>query len=293
MKIKKLSVPAAVLLLLATTPTYALDLSYGNGEFGMSSAINPLFKADVTLDINTWSLAEQHKNLGTTNLYYHFNLDYFDSDTVNTFTDFASAPLGIPLPVTGSGIDALASQFTTLPVPADYRMHGVDINVGLGYDLIKQEDKTLGLSVTTGLSTPFMKIRNMRNTANLIIDVLDTFDTHIKTYKFGGGLYADVGLSDTLKLSANGSINYQTGKMDNDIVGSGIDISGTYTHLGLSLKYMPKQLKHFYIVAGYDYNKWNYDSATVSTPVSTVQIPRVMDIDFDSTNTYLGAGYEF
>ena len=280
--------------LLCNAPLYALDISYGKGQFDMKAGISPLFASDISLDINTWRIQEQHKNLSSNRkLYYHFKFDYFNSDTVNRITDFASSPATTALPFLGSSINDLTDQFTQLPVPADYRVSGINFDIGLGYDLIKEPHRTIGVAVNTGLSTPFMRIRNLRNTANLLLDVLDTFDTKVKTYKLGGSLYADYSFNERLKLSASGSVNYQTGEMDNEIVGSGIRIDGRYSTFDISLKYSPESLKNAYLALGYNRNQWNYDSSTVNTPVANVQVPRVMDIDFDSDNVYVGVGYTF
>ena len=280
-------------LVALTSPVLALDFSYGKGDFSMSTAINPLLSGKATLAINTWSLSEKHKAINNSRLYYHFKLDYFNSDSVNQFTDFASTPLNSPIPLLGSSIDDLADQFTQLPIPADYRISGVNFDIGLGYDLIKTPNRTVGVALNTGISTPFMKIRNMRNTANLVIDLLDTFDTRVKTYKLGGSLYGEYKINNAMTISGNGSINYQTGQMDNDIVGSGINIDGSYTTFDLSLKYQLERFKNTYLTAGYNFSKWNYDSARVTTPVGAVNIPRVMDIGFDASNLYLGLGYSF
>lgn len=281
------------LYLLSAGSVHALDLSYGKGKFGFNTSIHPLVSSDISLDTNTWSLSEKHKNIKGSRFYYDFHVDYFDSDTVNKVTDFASLPLTTPLPVFGSSIDSLADQYTQLPIPADYRVHGVNLDMGLGYDLISNSKAILGIGVNTGLSTPFMKVRNMKNTANLVLDVLDTFDTKIKTYKAGVSVHGEYSFNDQFSVTGKSSLNYQTGKLDNDIVGSGISIDGSYHSLDLSLKYQPSSIKNAYVTAGYSYNKWNVDSASVSTPVGGATLPRIMDIDMDTSNLYLGAGYDF
>lgn len=289
---KKVSTIILVGLLTASS-VQALDLSYGKGTFKMDSAINPFISSNVSLDIDTLSLRENHKNIRDTKLYYHFKLDYFDSDTVNKMTDIASTPITTPLPGFGISINEYIAQQTKLPVPTNYRVHGLDFDIGLGYDLIKDDKTTLGASVNTGISTPYMKMHNIKSTAKLFLGALNTFDTKVKTYKIGASVYAQRKLTNQLSISGSSALNYQTGEMDNDLVGSGIDVDGSYFKFDVNVKYSPKSYKNLYLTGGYTYNKWDYDSMKVQVPVGSFKVPRNMDIDFESNNFYLGLGYKF
>ena len=271
----------------------ALELSLGEGNFSAQTDINQLLSSNVRLNTTTWSLTEKHKNIWDSRLYYQFQFDYFNSDTVDKITNFASQPASTPIPIIGSSIDDNVDRFTQIPVPADYQVRGIDFNIGLGYDLIKKSKITFGIAFNTGLSTPFMKIRNMDTTANLVIDLLDTFDTKVKTYKLGSCIYGGYQINKQLSLIGTTSFNYQTGNMENDVLGSNIDINGRYQTLDLSMRYRPNFLKGFYLTGGYSYKTWDYGSTTVNTPIGSSKIARGMDIEFKISNIYLGAGYYF
>ncbi len=271
----------------------ALELNFGTGEFAINQSIKPLFSHQITLPINTLSLSETHQRIGRGKLYYSFNLEYFDSDTLNKVTDFASKPLTSPIPFVGDSISDRVADYTQLPVPADYRMHGINFDLGLGYELLKDSKKQFGLGVNTGLSLPFMEVHNMKNTVNLLIELADRFDTEIKTYKLGAAAFGLYQLKPNLSLTLKTSFNLQTGQMENNIIGSGIELSGTYFTLTSQLHYQPKQLKGFAVNAGYTINQWDYDGTTISTPIGGRKIPSVMDTSYSSDNLFLGLGYHF
>jgi hypothetical protein len=290
----------AGVLLLACLPAHALELRYGSGEFNMGAEAKPLVKMDTTLNVDTWTLAEPHKNIGDSRLYYQFKADYFDSDTVNKMTDFTSLPLRTPLPAFSSSVTELIASNTSLPVPADYRIHGVNLDAGVGYDLIKTPKGHVGVGVNTGVSTPFMKVRNMTpENINLVVDMLDTFDTKVTTYKAGVGVQGSYQLTPWLDVAGSASINQQTGKMDNGLVGSDINMKGSYQTYDVEAKIKPAvllkqaKLKHAFISVGHSQSDWNYDSADVQTPVGNFKVPGMMDADFKHSTTYLGVGYDF
>ena len=280
-------------IILPTAFVQALDFSYGKGTLDFKSSINPFISSDVSLDIDTLSLAERHKTLRNSKYYYHFKLDYFDSDFVNKMTDIARIPVSTPLPIVDTAIDDYIAKYTKMPVPTDYRVHGLDFDIGLGYDLYKDEKSLVGVSVNTGISTPFMKMRNIKNSLKYFLGALNTFDTKVKTYKIGVSAVAQQKINDQFSVSGSATLNYQTGEMDNDLVGSGIDVDGSYFKLDLNLKYKPASFKKLYLTGGYTYNKWDYNGMTVKVPVGQFKVPRNMDMAFESNNVYLGVGYQF
>ncbi len=94
--------------------------------------------------------------------------------------------------------------------------------------------------------------------------------------------------------------DYQTGKLDNNILGSGIKIDGDYFTLDLSAQlHLAKLLQNtnwlnrWYVTGGYAYSKWDYDDTTVNILSNNISIPRVLDMDFTHTNLYFGLGYQF
>ena len=286
-------------LLTLTQFAHALELRYSNGDFQMGAAVKPLVNMDVALDVDTWTLAEPHKTFGNSRFYYQFRADYFDSDSVNRMTDLASLPLTTNLPVIGSSVSDLIADNTPLPVPADYRIHGVNVDAGIGYDVIKQAKGHVGIGLNTGVSTPYMKVRNMQSSANLFLNLLDTFDTEVVTYKAGISLQGSYQVTPWLEIGANASLNHQTGEMDNGWVGSDVDMDGTYRTLDIGVKLKPApllqqaHLKKAFVSVGYSRSRWDYDNAQINTPMGSVQVPGMFDADFEHDMTYVGLGYDF
>jgi len=289
----KVTAPIFFGFLLFCHSSSAVEVSLGRGDFSMMADINPLFSSDVKISTNIWSLTERHKSIRDSKLFYQFQFDYFSSNKVDKITEFASQPVSTSIPIIGSSIDDGVDQFTQIPVPADYQVRGIDFNIGLGYDVIETPKTALGIAFNTGLSTPFMKIRNVESTANLVIDLLDTFDTKVKTYKLGGSVYGEYKINKQLRLIGNASLNYQMGSMENDLLGSSIEVDGTYQTLNLSMRYQPSFLKDFYLTGGYNYKIWDYGSTTVSTPIGGTKVARGIDMDFSLPSLYFGAGYKF
>jgi hypothetical protein len=281
------------LIIFASQSLSAVELSYGKGSFGMKAGIGSLFSSDIDLDINTWSLTEQHQNIKKGRFYYQYQFDYFNSNAIDKISDFASSPASSNVPVFGSSPDDIVNDFTQAPVPADYRIRGINFDIGLGYDFVKLEKTMLGFSVNTGLSTPFMRIRNMENTSNLVIELLDNFDTKVKTYKLGASLHGEYAITERLSLIGRGSLNFQTGKMRNDTLKSDVTVDGVYQSFHLGLKYHPKFIQRVFFAGGYDYNRWDYGSTTLDTPIGQAEIAQNIDIVFDSSNFHIGLGYSF
>ena len=286
--------------LIITTSSHALDLRYGRGDFKINAGIAPLLSGNMKFNIDTWTLSQPHSNIGKSPVFYSVRFDYFESGFVNQITDFASLPLTTPFPATGQSIDDLIDQYTPVPVPADYRIHGTNLDISLGYDFIKNNQGFLGLGINTGLSLPFMKTRNLQSDANLVLDLLDTFETEIRTWKIGPVLHAGFKPTDGLSLRGLAAWNYQTGKLDNNFLGSGIQIDGDYLTLDLNAQLHLAEilqntgwLNRWYVTGGYAYSKWDYDDTTVNILSNNISIPRVLDMDYSHTNFYLGLGYQF
>jgi len=292
---------AGTLLLAVSQPASALELRRGTGEFAMDASLSSVMEVDTDVDVTTWTLAEPHLNLFGTPFFLRFRGDYFDSDAINRKTDMLSRPLTEPIPGMDQSISDLVAEETSLPVPADYRLHGVNVDLGLGYDVFRNDQGYLGVAVSTGLSMPFMKIRNLESGVSDFIDALETFDTEIRTYKLGGTLVGGYALTSWLSLEAGFNWSHQTGEMENDLLGSGVDVDGQYRTYNLALKVKPaKLLPHAplvddaFLTVGYTATRWDYNTAEVTTPVRDFRFnDEMLDVGFDHTSAYVGFGYDF
>lgn len=280
----------------------ALELRISKGTFNWQMGM-PFMKADFDLDTNIYSLSEQHNNFGDSNLYYFYNADIYKSDTMDKITTFVTKPLTQEVPFFGSFNDAV-EKYTSIPVPAEYKIRGFDLNLGIGYDLIHTTQGIVGIGVNTGLSLPVMKMTNMKSSAKLTYSLLKNTETTIKTYKLGPIIHANYEIAPNFLIYGSLSTGFQTGTIENDWVKSSFDVDGSYTTLDLGLRYTPysstKDLgwirldPKLFITAGYSYKKWSMDDEKLNAfNIAEFSSGGLFTSSFDLSYLYIGLGYDF
>jgi len=264
-------------LLLATSSIQALDIRYGQGDFEWNMGFLGLVGSSVTLDDTVISISEQHQNFSDSPLYYFGNFDIHSSDRLETVTNFA---------------DGAQSGF-----PSSFEVSGVDIDVGVGYDVIQDERGYLGVGVVTGLSTPFMEMHNYVDSYNAISTLLEETSTDVSTYKLGVSLQAAYSLTENISIYGTSIFALQTGEMTNDLVNSSLDVSGSYNAMDIGVKFYPSELvdaeSNLYLKAGYAYKHWDIDD-TESTIVGAV-LPSMNSLfksELTSDFFYIGLGFK-
>ncbi|RUM62967.1 MAG: hypothetical protein DSZ05_09325 [Sulfurospirillum sp.] len=289
-------------MVLMTSLSQAMEFRISSGTFNWEMGM-PFMKADFDLDSNIYSISEQHNNFGDSRIYYFYNADIYQSDTMDKMTTFVTRPLTQRVPFFGSFNDAV-EKYTSIPVPADYKIRGFDLNLGIGYDLFHDAKGVIGVGVNTGLSLPVMKMTNMQKSAKLTYNLLDKTDTTIKTWKLGPVIHANYEIAPKFMVYGSFSAGIQTGTIENDWVKSSFDVDGSYTTLDLGGRYTPwsstKDLgwirldpKLFFTV-GYSYKKWDMDEAKVNTfNIAEFSSGGIVKTSFDTSYFYLGVGYDF
>ncbi len=289
-------------LVTACTIAQAVELRIGSATFNWQMDMG-FMHTGFEMDARVWSLSEQHNNFGDSKLYYFYNADLYQSDSVDRFTDLITTPLTYDFPIVGSFNDAV-DRYTSVPVPADYRIRGFDIDLGLGYDLWQNERFTIGAGINTGLSLPVMKMRNLQKSAKITYDLLDHTDTTIKTFKLGPVLHGVWRINPNLRLYGSFTTGYQTGSIENDWVKSSLDVDGSYTALDLEVKFIPLQSsKDFgwirldpklFLTAGYSYKKWEMDRVKVDAfDIAEFSSGGFFKNSFETHYWYVGVGYDF
>ena len=287
-----------LMMLLPVLPANAIEVSLGRGDFTTTASLEGVMRADFDLDITELSLSQPATRLGRLPLYWSARLDLFDSGFVNQVTDFASTPPRGDIPFLGGSADDLAADY--IPVPADYRIHGIDFNIDLGWPLLDTTQGFIAIGANSGITLPYMKTRNVERDANVFLDLLEATSTEIRTYKLGPSLMARWAPTPALTLDAHWLLNRQWGMLDNDLLGSGIDIEGSYHRLDIGLRLQPKQwprglgwLRHGYLTAGFSQTRWDHDRTTVSIQQAAASAPSKLDMRFSSTVFSLGIGVTF
>ncbi len=289
-------------LVTACTIAQAVELRVGSATFNWQMDMG-FAHTDFDMDANVYSISEQHNNFGDSKFYYFYNADLYQSDTVDRMTDLITTPLTYDFPIVGSFNDAV-THYTSIPVPADYRIRGFDIDLGIGYDLFKNSKGVLGVGVNTGLSIPVMKMRNLRKSAQITYDLLRNTDTTVKTWKLGPILHANYRIAPRLLAYGSFTAGYQTGSIENDWIKSSLDVDGSYTALDLGMRFTPWQShkdlgwisldpKLFFTV-GYSYKKWTMDKVKVDAfNIAEFSSGGFFKNSFDTNYWYVGVGYDF
>ncbi len=280
----------------------AMEFRYGSSTFNWKMDMT-FMNCNVDIDANVYSISEQHNNFGDSKFYYFYNADIYQSDTMDQMTTFITTPLTYDFPVFGSFNDAV-TKYTTVPVPVDYKVRGFDLNFGIGYDLIKNSQGVLGVGVNTGLSLPVLKMSNMKKSAKLTYDLLETTETKISTFKIGPVIHANYEIAPKLLLFGSFSAGFQTGSIENEWVKSSFDVDGSYTALDIGARYTPwsstKDLgwirldPKLFFTLGYAYKKWDMDEAKIDAfDIAQFSSGGIFKTGFDTSYFYIGAGYDF
>ncbi len=289
-------------LVTSCTILSAMEFRIGSGSFGWQMGMG-FAACDFDLDTNVYSISEQHNNFGESQFYYFYNADLYQSDTVDKFTTLVTQPLTQELPGVGSVNDAIA-QNTSIPVPAEYKIRGFDLNLGIGYDLLQHQNGALGIGINTGLSLPVMKMRNLQKSAQITYEILENTDTTILTYKLGPIVHALYRFNPKVTFFGSFSAGYQTGSIENDWIRSSLDVDGSYTTLDLNLRWTPWQSHKdlgwirldpkLFISIGYSKKTWDLDEVSVDAfEIAAFSSGGMLKSSFDQSAWYLGIGYDF
>ncbi len=285
------------------------EIRYGKGTFDMSMGVNKLFTMDMSLDIDVLTLSEHHANIDIKGLpfYYYYNVDIYTSDFVNKMTEWASYPVRMDIPFFGASIEDFVKEYTMIPVPADYKIRGFDMDIGFGYDVVKDpsnEENYIGVAVNTGVSMPAMKTENMVEDARLTYDLLKNTKTKIKTYKIGAAIHGNYEIAPKVSVYGFASYGHQTGTIENEYMLSDMDVDGTYTVVDFGIRYTPFSTKKdfgwislspkLYLTLGHTYKKWDVDDVRVNLfKFFSANMFGPFTTEFESQYTYIGVGYSF
>lgn len=284
------------------TQLHAVELRMGTASFNWKMGMT-FMHTDFDIDANLLSISEQHNNFGNSRFYYFYNADLYRSSFVDKITTLMTTPLTYEFPLVGSFNDAVADH-TTVPVPADYRIRGFDLNLGAGYDLWHGTKGVFGIGVNTGLSLPVMKMKNLQKSAQITYDLLEESDTTVRTWKLGPIVHAQYQVAPQLLFYGSFSAGYQTGSIENDWIASSLNVDGSYTTLDLGIRWTPLQTSKdlgwihldpkLFITAGYGWKKWEIDDVTIDAfDIAEFSSQGLFENSFDAKMWYLGIGYDF
>ena len=257
----------------------------GKGSFGWIIEAKGFYKSSNTLDIYLIGISEQHYNLDNSKYYLFGSLDMYSSDQpTNTKEEFRKKFI-----LNAIGIDT--DTPLTQTYPNGYEINGVDLNMGVGYDVLKFDKGFLGLGFISGVSLPFLNSDNP-----LRIFATDPNSNAI-TYKFGLSLQGKRNLSKNIWLYSTLFYAYQIGSIENSKEASSLDIEGAYRFLDLGIKVNKiSDLINPKISFSLGYNNKHWAMDNIDVKVSSFDISKVSSLlsnNLSSDYIYFSFGYEF
>ncbi len=289
----------AAMLMAGSVLAFGGEIRYGHGTITMQGGFIGL-KGSIDTDISTYTLAEMHKNIGSSDWYYAYGLNWYDSDEVTN----AQQKLQ-------NAIDGMAGYMPSAAadyLPAiDYKFEGFDGNLIIGRDLIHQKERGyVGLGLLLGISLPWIDSDKSASNNDQITDetmkLMKSSKTKIETFKIGPSICGSYAFNRYFSLYGSATYAYQTGRMKNDYIDADLDVEGTFQEYDAGIRFQPVSIHKkvgfitlspkFYMTAGYRYTKWQVDDVALDVTGAGVTFDAS---DFTSENSilYFGVGYDF
>ncbi len=260
------------------------EFRFGKGSFSVES--NILGTSQKIKDsITTYSLVEEHKNIFGSRLFYGYNITYISSDKEQKSIDLYN-----------SLIDPTPGYKPVM----EYELQGLDAQLDVGVDLIKNGNGYLGISGLIGISLPYIKNYNSDSNNSTTKTYLPDSKTKVKTYRLGVSVKAGYQIFPRIELFGFGSYAYQTGNVKNDAWGIDSSVNGTYFTIGGGVKvYILKEKAklwfiplspRLYLSIGYKYDRWTLNNVKINNVALNIS-----EDNFVITDSYgfTGIGYSF
>ncbi len=276
----------------------AVDLRIARGSYDTDMAIKSFMQHNTTNDITVFSLNEPHKIISQSAWFYYANAALYTSNSKRQTTEFANFAASYTFPLVGSVNDMTNAFIDMVSVDGDYKAVGFDINFGLGYDLLRKGRSYLGIALNTGATLPTINAENLTSKADLVYDLMESWDLDMRTYKIGPSIKANLALYESVNLYGSIGLGFQKARVKSGLFKSSIDVNGDYSALDVGVRYQPKGLwslpKNIYFLIGHSMKRWNVDSATVNLyNFFQADVFRPFTTQLKSHETYIGAGYQF
>lgn len=300
-------------LFVASSLLIASEFQYGSGTFNMNGGFLGL-TGSIGTDVDTFSFVERHSNIVDSNIFYSYDLTWYDSQTLKQAQH------------TYNNMVTRANNFLptndTWRIPSmEYRVKGLDANIRVGYDVLHEDqDNFLGLGLLVGLSMPWIESSTdndaapsfgfISDNADNLLTATDYFEnskTRLMTYKIGPSVNFQKSFNKQVSIYGIGSFAYQTGYIENDYINSKLSVDGTFQEYNIGLYFTPFTEEYqwgwltlsprIYGTLGYKYSKWDIDEVLINISgaelSSNILDPLGMKFGMDSSIGYAGIGYSF
>jgi len=285
----------SLLLLLSSLSSF--ELRYGRGDFDMDMKMSGFMKCSQKLDIETISLVNTHDNIARSRFYIFYDIDIYRSDYVDSKIDMVEDMISMPTSLMPEVLSDRMRDF--VPIPSDIRVGGIDMNIGGGFDILESDEGYLGVGLSTGISAPYIHMKNGSRLIAPIIGAMRATDTTMTSWKSSLTLQGEYRLFDRFSISGSALYGYQFAQMENGWIKSEIDMEGVVTALDIALRYSLGDLAEWTdgitLSMGVSSKSWDSDSVEVKLMDSLFEkeMSSTMDMAFDTVNYYMGIGYRF
>jgi len=162
----------------------------------------------------------------------------------------------------------------------------MDLNIGVGYDVITTSKGFVGVGLSTGISLPLL------NGDNPLRVFATQNDSKVYTYKFGLSFQGQYDFTKNLSVYSTLLYSYQTGNIQNNA--DTIDIKGDYLYVDIALKTMNLFDSKFSASLGFNTKSWAMDEIDVTlSNVNVSFLSSILSNNLSSDYFYFALGYEF
>ena len=275
----KIYITLFMITVLNTTSSSAIDIKMGKGSFEWILKAGAFYNSYNTLDVYIFGMSEHHLNFDNSRFYRFGNLDIYSStkqaNSREKNNQFIFDLLGI------NGNSSSTTKNTN-----GFKVDGLDLNMGVGYDVLKFSKGFVGLGLVTGVSLPFLNADNP-----LRVFATDS-DSTVYTYKFGTSFQGEFNFTKNLSLYSTLLYGYQTGNIKNKR--DKIIINGDYVFLDIGVKIINLLDSKLSASLGFNTKHWTMDEIDVTlSNVNVSFLSSLLSNNLSSDYFYFGLGYEF
>jgi hypothetical protein len=281
-----------IIMLFAGTLA-AVELRISTGSYVADISIKNFLNHSTTHDTTVFHLCEPHVTIAKSPFFYYMDAEFHTSNTKRQKTEFANYVTEYDIPFLGSINDMTNSVIDMIPVDGDYQAVGFDVDIGVGYDIIKKGESYLGVALNTGVTLPNIDAENLTTNVSLVYDLIESWDLDISTYKLGPMLKGNLALSEQYLLYGSFSLGLQKASVESGLFKSSLDVNGNYSALDFGLRYRLSK-RNFYISIGHSYKYWEVDEATVNLyNFFEADLFAPFTTELEHTHSYFTVGYVF
>ena len=281
-------------MVLLSSLLFGVEFRVGKGTYKSEFQIMDFMDYDVSYDTLVFGLTVPRVEI-VDRLFFYGDFDYHTTDTRNTTIYFNNIVANYDFPIFGSANNMANRVLDMTPIDGDFEGLGIDLNFGLGYDLVNNNNSYFAITLNSGASLPTISAKNLDEKTEFAFKMMKKWDLDLTTYKIGPSLRGKTQIGDYFELYSSFGFGFQKAYIESDLFKSSVDSKGRYSNFDIGLKInssrLPKDLK---LTFGYTYKKWSVDRVDVNLyNFFEFDVMRPFDMDLSSKYGYVGVEYRF